>query len=98
MKKLFLHPLSLEEIIHAKTFYDSKVDGLGSQLVVEINRAIELIDKMPETWPVYNNKLRRYILKRFPFSIIYRLKNNTIQIIAFMHQHRKPYYWKKRLN
>jgi len=98
MKRLLLHPSSLEEIIQAKNFYNSKVDGLGTKLFEEVNRAFKHIERTPETWPIYNSNLRRFILKRFFFAIVYRTTKDTIQIIAFMHQHRIPFYWKKRLS
>lgn len=98
MKELLLHPLALEEIIEAKNFYNSKVGGLGNHLFDEIDRAFKLIVETPVTWPTYNENLHRFILKRFPFSIIYRILEDKVQVIAFMHQHRKPLYWKKRLS
>jgi hypothetical protein len=98
MKKLFLHPLAVEEILEAKNFYNSKVNGLGNHLFEEIDRAIKLIEETPVTWPTISKYLHRFILKKFPFAVIYRIKEDSIQVIAFMHQHRKPFYWKKRIN
>lgn len=34
---------------------------------------------------------------RFPYGIIYRLKEDQIEIIAIMHLHRRPGYWKMRV-
>jgi hypothetical protein len=45
MKKLFLHPLAVEEMLEAKKFYNSKVNGLGNHLFEEIDRAIKLMEK-----------------------------------------------------
>jgi len=96
--KIFLHPLALDEIIESKNFYDSKVEGLGTQLLDEINRSFNLIEDEPASWFSYDKNLCRFILKRFPFSVIYRIREERIEVIAFMHHHRKPLYWKKRLN
>lgn len=98
MKQLFLHPSVVEEISEAKYFYNSKVDGLGNQLLDEIRTAIKFIEESPQAWPAYNKNLHRFILRRFPFSIVYRIKEKEIQIIAFMHHRRKPFYWKKRIS
>jgi hypothetical protein len=96
--KIFLHPLALDEIIESKNFYDSKVEGLGTQLLEEMDRAFKLIEEDPASWLSYDNNLYRFILKRFPFSVIYRIRKDKIEIIALMHHHRKPLYWKKRLS
>ena len=89
MKKLLLHPLVVEEIREAKKFYNSKVDGLGNHMFDEISNAIKLVEESPETWHTFHNNLHRFILRRFPFSIIYRIMDNEVQVIAFMHHRRK---------
>lgn len=98
MYKIFLHPLALDEIIESKNFYDSKVEGLGTQLLEEMDRAFKLIEEDPASWLSYDKNLYRFVLKRFPFSVIYRIRKDRIEIIAFMHHHRKPLYWKKRIS
>jgi hypothetical protein len=98
MKKLFLHPLAVKEMLEAKKFYNSKVNGLGDHLFEEIDIAIKLIEETPVTWSTIYKNLHRFILKKFPFAVIYRIKEDPIQVIAFMHQRRKPLYWKKRLS
>jgi hypothetical protein len=95
---VLIHPSASEELEEAKTFYDSKLEGLGNLFLDEVIRGIEIINHSPKTWKKFTNTCRRFLLKKFPYAIIYRLKNNTIQIIAFMHLHRKPYYWRSRLN
>jgi hypothetical protein len=39
----------------------------------------------------------RYVMKRFPFVVVYRVTTDRIEIIAVAHGSRKPGYWKKRL-
>ncbi len=41
-------------------------------------------------------RARRYILPRFPFSVIYRMKGELIEVVVVAHQRRKPGYWKSR--
>ncbi|MCX6152350.1 MAG: type II toxin-antitoxin system RelE/ParE family toxin [Ignavibacteriales bacterium] len=95
---VLIHPAAFEELKEAIHFYDSKVEGLGKLFLDEIERGIEIIQNAPKTWRKYSKNYRRFLLTKYPFAIIYRLKNNSIQIIAFMHLHRKPNYWKSRLN
>ena len=53
---------------------------------------------MPDTWPIYLHGTWRYLLDRFPYSVIYREKSGVIQIIAMAHHRRKPGYWSKRVD
>jgi toxin ParE1/3/4 len=95
---VFVHPAALEELKEAKSFYNLKMVNLGDLFLVEITKGINTIKHSPKTWKKYDKYCRRFLLKKFPYAIIYRIKNNTIQIIAFMHFHRKPFYWRPRVN
>jgi len=52
---------------------------------------------MPNTWPVFEAGTRRYLLKNFPYYLIYREINNEIEVVAVMHERRRPGYWRHRL-
>ena len=75
---------------------DSGVDeALGAQ-DDELDHAIEAIGSSPETWPVYREGTRRYLFRRFPFFVVYRVEGEEIHVIAIAHAHRRPGYWKDR--
>jgi toxin ParE1/3/4 len=63
----------------------------------EINRAIESITKSPRRWPGDLQGTRRFYLRHFPFTVIYRELPSIIQLLAVAHGHRRPGYWKNRL-
>jgi plasmid stabilization system protein ParE len=63
----------------------------------EVVRAIDNIAKNPDRWPAYLVGTRRFFLRHFPFTVIYRELPSIIQIIAIAHGHRRPGYWKARL-
>ena len=50
----------------------------------------------PSVWPEFESGARRYVLRRYPFSIVYRVAGELIEVIAVAHQRRKPYYWRDR--
>ena len=41
--------------------------------------------------------MRRCLLKRFPYGVIYHLDEQEILVIAIAHLHRKPEFWRNRL-
>ena len=94
--KVEVHPEASNELIFAKKWYEEKSEGLGNLFYNEINNAVETIIKAPYTWPSYIDGTHRFVLRRFPFALIFFINNDLIQIIAFMHFKRKPNYWKKR--
>jgi plasmid stabilization system protein ParE len=63
----------------------------------EVNRALEHIAGNPQRWPTHSMGTRRFFLRHFPFSVIYRELPSIIQIIAVAHGHRRPGYWMRRL-
>jgi hypothetical protein len=65
------HPKSKIEIREAADWYDYKVDGLGLEFLLELRSAESQITNDTEMWPLYEGETRRYLLKRFPFSVIY---------------------------
>jgi len=59
--------------------------------------AASAIERAPSTWPTYDHDTRRFLLRRFPYSVIYRVEPSRIVIVAIAHGRRRPGYWKERL-
>jgi plasmid stabilization system protein ParE len=64
----------------------------------EVERAIGEIAQAPQRWARGPHRTRRFLLRNFPFLVIYRERSaGHIQIIAIAHTSRKPGYWKERM-
>ena len=64
----------------------------------EVNRALADISSAPQRWAAGPFSTRRYLLRRFPYILIYReYRADVIQVVAVAHTSRRPGYWKKRL-
>lgn len=96
MLRLEVHPDVYEELEEARAWYEEHAVGLGDEFLDEVERAIATIQRAPEAWPLYAHQARRFLVHRFPFSVVYRSDAMTLQIVAITHQHRKPGYWKSR--
>lgn len=90
-------PEVYNEMEAARSWYDNKLKGLGSRFLDEVDRAMDAIIESPNIWTNYSVGTKRFILHRFPFSIIYRHNDIKIQILALMHFKKKPGYWKDRV-
>lgn len=94
---LEFHPEAEHELTEAALHYDREVEGLGDRFLSEIRRATTLLGKNPRMGHRVEGQLRRVILRRFPFSLIYAHHADNIFILAVAHQRRRPGYWRTRL-
>ena len=88
---------ALEEAEAAARWYaeQSEIAALG--FADEIDAAVSAIERLPNAWPAYEHGTRRFLLRRYPFSVVYRIEPDRILIVAVAHGHRRPGYWVSRL-
>lgn len=91
------HPEAELEFLLAIDFYEDKEAGLGRDFALEINSTVERILTYPDAWPVIEEDIRRSLVKRFPFGVLYSKLEEEIVIVAIMHFNREPGYWKERI-
>jgi len=81
------------ELDGATAFYELEYAGLGKRFKEEIRRSISRIVEHPQAWSIERGEIRKYLLHKFPYKILYSVEKDCILIIAIAHQHRKPDYW-----
>jgi len=91
------HPEAELEFLLAIDFYEDKEAGLGRDFALEIYSTVERILTYPDAWPVIEEDIRRSLVKRFPFGVLYSKLEEEIVIVAIMHLNREPGYWKERI-
>ncbi len=96
-KPLEIHPSALAELKSALIWYLERNETAADKFVVELDRAMDLMIESPRRWPVGEHGSRKFVLRRFPFAIVYREKQAAIQVLAIAHGRRRPGYWKDRL-
>ncbi len=90
------HPEAESEFLEAIDYYENCESGLGYDFSVEVLATIQNVVSSPTLWPVIEEDIRRCIVNRFPYGIIYNINTDGIFILAVMHLRRHPDYWKKR--
>jgi plasmid stabilization system protein ParE len=88
---------ALEDAESAARWYSGRSTIAAQEFAEEIDAAITAIERLPNAWPAYDHGTRRYLLRRYPFSVIYRIEPKRILIIAVAHGHRRPEYWRSRI-
>ena len=97
MKPTTFHPDADAEVTEAARYYESHSAGLGSELLGEVDRALSHILTNQEACQLIGRRARRKSLWRFPYSLVYAIYPDRIRIVAFAHQKRRPFYWRKRM-
>lgn len=95
--RLSYHPEAEAELAEAARFYERKVPGLGARFRAEFDSAIASILEAPDRWRSADQDIRRFLMRRFPYSILYRLEGEEVRILVLKHHRRHPNYWKGRL-
>lgn len=85
------------EIDVVADWYLERSPDAENAFLAEVEDAFSVIFDTPLRWPKYLYSTRRFLLHRFPFSVIYLSDPDVITIVAVAHNKRKPGYWKKRI-
>jgi toxin ParE1/3/4 len=94
MKGARFNPLAERELTEAIQYYEERSPGLGIQLLDEVEHAVIFVRRHPEAAPRVLNSIRRFVLPRFPYYLLYRpLQDGGLRILAVAHQKRHPRYW-----
>lgn len=90
------HPESEEEFNKAIEYYEDIEPGLGYDFALEVYSTIQRSIKFPKAWTVLEGEIRRSLVRRFPYGVLYSEEQEEIFIVAVMNLHRNPDYWKHR--
>lgn len=99
--RIRLHPDALAELRAAGDWYEAQRPGLGAELLLEVDRALEFIARSPSAAPRLSGfsedrEVRCLRLPRFPFLVPYLVQAQDAIILAFAHGRRRPRYWMDR--
>lgn len=96
--RLEFHPEAELEFIEAAVYYNVQAPGLGGQFEAEVLRATNLLLEQPKIGRQVDPNLREFVLRRFPFTLLYSATSDVVRIEAVAHQRRLPRYWQTRIN
>ena len=87
------HALARLELNEAAEYYESEGAGLGQAFITEVERCTDQIVQYPEAGLMMRGSVRRRLIRRFPYALLYRVKPTEIRILAVMNMKRRPAYW-----
>jgi len=98
MRRVTVDPAALDDIVATSRFYNRAKPGLGKVFREFVKSAFKKIAKQPELYVFITKPYRGHYMDKFPFTIYYReTVEESVHIIAVLHQHSHPDHWKQRL-
>jgi toxin ParE1/3/4 len=97
VRSVEFHPDAQNEFISAAQFYERQTEGLGLDFIATVQRTYARLSQFPTSGATFGRRLRRLLVPKFPYGLVYRVEPERIYIIAVMHLHRRPRYWRSRL-
>ena len=89
-------PLAAKEYVDAFDCYEAEEEGLGEKFRSAVWAAIKILERSPHIGQEVRPGIRKILLRRFPYKLIYAVSETAVYIIAVAHGHREPDYWVDR--
>lgn len=96
MTDVRFHSEADQELLEAQTWYEKRSEVAAQAFALEIDGAINRISMAPLRYPQGRRGERRFVLDRFPYTILYRVRADHVFVTAVAHQSRRPGYWRHR--
>lgn len=92
-----LRPEARSDIRAAARWYRSQKDGLDQEFLAAVGACLTLISEQPRAFAMILHDARRAPLRRFPYSIVYTVSDEYVEVLACVHDSRDPQVWQRRL-
>ncbi len=90
------HRLAEAELHGAAEYYDNASPGLREQFLTEVERNCALLSQHSELGVLVSKRVRRLVMRRFPYALFYSVREEEVRILAIGHHRRRPFYWSHR--
>lgn len=91
--KIIFSEYAKRELDDAVNYLELEFEGLGGRFKSEVRSAAERIARHPNAWSLERGDVRKCLLHKFPYNLLYSIEDDHIFVIAVAHQHREPDYW-----
>ncbi len=87
------NPLAEQELNDAAQYYELESAGLGAAFLNEVERCCDSIVEHPEAGYIVHGSIRRRLVGRFPYAVLYAIRPEVVRVLAVMNLKRRPAYW-----
>jgi plasmid stabilization system protein ParE len=94
-------PAARTELREATQRYLEDNPAVAADFVERVESAFRSIARSPRRFPRIETirterEIRRVLLSRFPYIVVYEILNEESCVLAVAHAHRRPDYWLQR--
>ena len=86
-----------DELDRAITYLNDQSDRLGDEFRQEVLATLKQVIAAPESGSILDDETKYRPVNRFRYVVVYAVRDDSIIVVAIMHEARRPGYWKKRL-
>lgn len=97
MSTVQFHEEAEAELISAARFYEAQREGLGGEFLMSVSRTYGRLADLPEAGAPFGRRMRRILVPKFPYGLIYRVEAARLFVVAVAHTSRRPGYWRSRV-
>jgi plasmid stabilization system protein ParE len=94
--RVVFHPEAAQEIEEARGWYREKSLSAEEGFLADLSHGVEQVAAAPLRWPRYRVQTRRYVFRRYPYSLVYRVYGDLVRVLAVAHDKRRSDYWSSR--
>jgi plasmid stabilization system protein ParE len=87
-----IQPRAQAEVQDAADWYEGRREGLGREVLSEVDACCERICLHPGRWPVVHRDVRSARLRRFPYLLHYRVRSTAVQVLRCRHCAQQPLF------
>jgi plasmid stabilization system protein ParE len=95
--RLIIRPEAELDIQAAFEWYEAQTLGLGSEFVRAVDVCLSGIGRNPFAYPKVYKQVRRSLIRRFPYGLLFVVEQDLIAVVACFHGKRNPKSWQDRL-
>jgi len=70
----------------------------GAAVLVAVTRATDIVLQHPDVGGRRGARARQLVVTGFPYDVVYMVHDDVVSVLAVAHHHRRPGYWRERLN
>lgn len=85
------------ELIEAQDWYEAEASGLGPRFRAAVAAIVERMSQNPKQFPVVYKNVRRALVRKFPYSLLFLIEEDSLLVVACFHASRDPWQWHKRV-
>ena len=88
--RVVFRPEARAEALDAQVWYESRSPGLGLEFARALDAALASALRDPIGFVKIEGECRRVILRKFPYSLVYRPEPGVFLVVAVFHHRRNP--------